>query len=282
MRVRYWIGAAAIVAVASGSAAAQAQSAATQATGDQVTVPFSDPGRIGTVSVKVVSGSIRVHGTDRRDVSVSIAASERRQRNRRTPEEANGLTRLTSPSGLIVEEENNAMTVRTSSMNGGPEIALEVPARVNLKLSTVNGGEIVVDGVQGELEANNVNGSITLNNVAGSVVAHSTNGKVLATVRQVAADTPMSFTSLNGNVDVTLPASLKANLKLRTDNGDIFTDFDIALRNNTSPTVVSGRQNNGRYRVELDKSLYGSVNGGGPEFELRTFNGNVYLRKAGQ
>ncbi len=26
-------------------------------------------------------------------------------------------------------------------------------------------------------------------------------------------------------------------------------------------------------------TIYGTVNGGGPDFELRTFNGNVYLRK---
>ena len=39
----------------------------------------------------------------------------------------------------------------------------------------------------------------------------------------------MAFTSLNGIVDVTLPASVKANVKLRSDQGDVFTDFDIQL-----------------------------------------------------
>lgn len=276
MRLTSWIGAIATAAAFIG-APAWAQNA-----GDQVTVPFSDPGRIGTVSVKLVSGSISVRAADRRDVSVTLGSSEPRDRGRRTPEAANGLRRLTSPGGLVVEEENNEMTVRTTRINDGPTVELLVPTRVNLKLSTVNGGEIVVEGVQGEVEANNVNGSIELTNVAGAIVAHSTNGRVTATIRQITPDTPMAFTSLNGNVDVTLPATVKANLKLRTDNGDIYSDFEIALRPDAARTVVGGRQSNGRYRVEIDKSLYGSVNGGGPEFELRTFNGNVYLRKGGQ
>jgi hypothetical protein len=31
--------------------------------------------------------------------------------------------------------------------------------------------------------------------------------------------------------------------------------------------------------VAIDKAIYGSINGGGPDFEMRTFNGNVYVRK---
>ena len=44
------------------------------------------------------------------------------------------------------------------------------------------------------------------------------------------ADKAMAFTSFNGPVDVTLPATIKANLKMRSDQGEIFTDFDVQLR----------------------------------------------------
>ena len=36
---------------------------------------------------------------------------------------------------------------------------------------------------------------------------------------------------------------------------------------------------NGRYRINRNRSIVGAINGGGPEFELRTFNSNVYIRK---
>jgi hypothetical protein len=43
--------------------------------------------------------------------------------------------------------------------------------------------------------------------------------------------------------------------------------------------VKDTRQSNGRYRIEVVRSLNGTIYGGGPEFELRSFNGNVYLRR---
>jgi hypothetical protein len=88
----------------------------------------------------------------------------------------------------------------------------------------------------------------------------------------------MAFTTLNGNVDVTLPATIKANLKLRTDNGDMFTDFDIppmAAR----PAPRGSRQPDGRFRVEVERAITASLNGGGADIELRSFNGNTYLRR---
>jgi hypothetical protein len=41
----------------------------------------------------------------------------------------------------------------------------------------------------------------------------------------------------------------------------------------------AGRGNRGGIRIDLDSSIYGTINGGGPEFELRTFNGDIYLRR---
>jgi len=95
----------------------------------------------------------------------------------------------------------------------------------------------------------------------------------------------MAFTSLNGSVDVTLPATVKANLKLRSDQGDVYTDFDLQVRQDSSnpnpnPRVDTSRNGRARAVVEIDNAIYGSINGGGPDFEMRTFNGNVYVRKA--
>ena len=161
------------------------------------------------------------------------------------------------------------------------EFIVEVPARTNLKLGLVNGGALLVENVDGDIETNNINGpSTTLTNVSGSVVANATNGKLVAVLTRVTAQKAMAFASLNGVVDVTLPASVRANVKLRSDQGDVFTDFDIQLTaSKEQPAARDSRQSGGRYRLDIDRSLYGTINGGGPEFELRSFNGNVYLRR---
>jgi len=174
------------------------------------------------------------------------------------------------------------MSIGSSTPNRPTDLEIQVPRRTSLELSTVNAGEIRVEGVDGEIEVGNVNGAITLAAIGGSVVAHTVNGRVAATLARVSSQKPMAFTSLNGEVDVTLPAATKANLKLRTDNGSAFTDFDLhMLSQSASATAEDTRQSGGRYRLEVNKVIYGSINGGGPDIEVRTFNGNIYVRKGG-
>jgi DUF4097 and DUF4098 domain-containing protein YvlB len=127
---------------------------------------------------------------------------------------------------------------------------------------------------------NNQNGSVSMTDVSGSVVAHSLNGAVTVSMKRVTAQKAMSFTSLNGRVDVTLPADTKANLKVRSDNGDVWTDFDVTLRNNATPTVTDNRNRGGRFKIEVDRSILGTINGGGPDFLVQTMNGSIYIRKA--
>jgi len=144
----------------------------------------------------------------------------------------------------------------------------------------VNGGDIVVDRISGEIEVNNVNGGVTLTNVSGSVIAHALNKNVVVKLEKITADKSMSFSSLNGDVDVTLPADTKARVKLKTDNGEIYSDFEVKMdASSQRPVVEDGRPNRGKYRVRIDHAMYGTINGGGPEFQFQTFNGNVYIRK---
>jgi hypothetical protein len=251
-----------------------------QGQGERVTVNFSDPSRPGLLQVHMMDGSLTIRGADRRDVLIEASAPVKEEPSGRGDQAASGLRRLTQRGGFTVDEQANTMRMSTSQGRGG-NYTIEVPRRTNLKLSILNGDTITVDGVEGDIETSNVNGpSTTLTNISGSVVANATNGKILATISRVTAQKAMAFSALNGTVDVTLPASVKANVKLRSDQGDVFTDFEIQLTPaKEAPVVKDTRQSNGRYRIEVDRSLYGTINGGGPEFELRSFNGNVYLRR---
>ena len=195
---------------------------------------------------------------------------------RRAVEPPSGLRRLTQPAGFRVVEDGNEMSLSTTTFNRNVDLQIEVPAKTNLDLSLMNGGEISVGDVDGKLEISNLNGAIVLKNVGGLVVAHSMNGSVTAVVTRVTPEAPMSFTSMNGAVDVTLPTGIKANLKLRSDQGDVFTDFDFQVTQGAPVGVRKGD----RFSVDVNRSIYGTVNGGGPDVELRSFNGTVILRKA--
>jgi hypothetical protein len=145
----------------------------------------------------------------------------------------------------------------------------------------VNDGNINVTGVDGELDINDVNGEVTLKNISGSAVAHALNGKVLVTFNRIDPQKPMAFSSLNGTIDVTFPADLKANISLRTDNGEVFSDFDVKLQPIAPQTVEDDHAKGGKFRVKIEKTVRGTINGGGQEIQFKNFNGNIYLRKAG-
>jgi len=249
-----------------------------QPTTDRVTVPFSDPERPGTLRVNLLDGTVTIKGSNRRDVLFIANSQQARQalRRRQQAEPPPGMRRLTQPGGFGVEERDNEISV-SSGFSREISLEIEVPTRTKLRVSIVDGG-ITVDGVDNEMEINTVDGGITLTNVGGSVVAHAVDGNIAATVARVAPQAPMAFTSLNGDIDVTLPAAVKANLRLRSDQGDVFTDFDVQVTAEASANRT--QQRNGRgLRIDVNRSIYGTVNGGGPDFELRTFDGNIYVRK---
>jgi Toastrack DUF4097 len=181
-------------------------------------------------------------------------------------------------SGLTVEEDNNHVSVEIESFRRAYDLAIKVPAGSSVKLQTTNMGEIRVENVTGEVEVENTNGPITLQNVSGTVVASTTNGDIEAVLARVAPDKPMSFATFNGDVDVTLPPDAKASLRLKSQEGDVYSDFDLALKAAPVKTEESGKSS-GRFRVSIERAAMGTINGGGSEMKLETFNGNIYIRK---
>lgn len=247
----------------------------------EITVPLSDAGRVATVKVSITNGRITVRGENRSNVLVrSRTDRDERVRDRQKPAPP-GMRRLSSPGGIVVTEENNEVSITTGPWGmRQTDLDVQVPARVNLRISGVNGDEMVVENVEGQIEATHVNGNIKMTNVAGSVVANSHNGNVVVSFTRLSGEKAMAFSSFNGNVDVTLPPSVKANVRLRTHSGDIFTAFDMQTRNETTPTTV--RRGDKRVRFQSDASILGTINGGGAEFDLRTYNGDVYVRRGAQ
>lgn len=250
--------------MACAAAAAAAAPAAGQQNADanRMTIPLSDPNRPATVDVNLFGGAITVRAYSGKEVIVTA----RGDRDVFRPDSrAQGLKRLTT-GRISIDEANNVVTIR-SGRSDSPDIEIQVPVRTNLKLRSMNEG-IEVEGVDGDIEANSQNDYVTLTNVSGSVVAHSQNDDVRVTMTRVAADKPMAFSSANGDVDVTLPAGTKANVRMTTHNGDIWTGFDIQV-NETGLLDRPGKS----------QTMTGAINGGGPDFQFRSLNGNIYIRR---
>lgn len=246
---------------------------------DRVTVPFSNASKPRSLSVNLLNGSIIVKGYSGKEAIVE--AKGRSRRSRRSPREAEGLRRLEMVgSGLNIEESDNEIKIGSGIHNENLQLEIQVPVETSVKLRSVNDSDLVVEGVSGEIDVHSVNGSVTVTNVTGTVVAHALNGKVLVRLDRVTPGKPMSFSSLNGDIDVTLPPDIKANVKMKSDHGDIFTDFEIAMQaQSRQPAVQDRREGGGKYKLTFDRAFYGTINGGGPELQFTTLNGRIFIRQ---
>ncbi len=251
-----------------------------QAPDNKITVPLTDPSRPVTLRAHLLNGGITVKGADIKEVIVE--ARVRDHEGHRDESKAEGMKRIPMIStGLNIEAENNQVRVSADSVQRTIDLTITVPVHTSLSLHTVNDGNINVTGVDGELDVNDVNGEVTLKNISGSAVAHALNGKMLVTFNRIDPQKPMAFSSMNGAIDVTFPADLKATVSLRTDNGEVFSDFDVKLQPIAPPTLEDDHGKGGRFQVKIEKTVRGTINGGGQEIQFKNFNGNIYLRKAG-
>lgn len=257
-----------------------ARTQAQESSGPDRVAYVTDPTRPALLKASLINGGITVKAHDGKEVIVEARARNREPESSRS-ESSNMKRIVVSSTGLSVEAENNEVHISTDSFARPIDLTITVPVHTSLKLSAVNDGNIVVTGVDGELDVNDVNGSVTLNNVSGSAIAHALNGRVLVTFNRV-NQKPMAFSSLNGDIDVTFPGDLKANLTLKSDRGEIFSDFEVQVQA-TPPqqTVEDDRKNGGKYVVKIDKAVHGTIGGGGPEMQFTNFNGSIYIRKAG-
>jgi putative adhesin len=244
---------------------------------EQLKVPLSSPGKIYTLNVDLVNGSIMVSSYAGNEILIEVKSKGRRET---TDDGPGGMKRISPKNSfdITAKEDNNVVTVENNDVNKTIELSLKIPQNVKLKLSTVNNGDIEVENVQGELEINNVNGGIKCIGISGSVVASSVNGNVITTFNAVDDKAPMAFTTLNGNVDVSFPATAKSNVKLKSERGEIYTDFDIDI-DKTQPKTETKKEA-GMYQLKLDDWIIGKINGGGPEVLMKNMNGNIYVRKS--
>jgi hypothetical protein len=254
----------------------------------RTTLPFSDPSRPKSLVVDIPDGSVKITGYDGNDAVIEYSGrGDGLRRGARQGDVPPGMHRLDQPTNTVdATQENNVVRVK-GGFWGRLNIEIKVPKQTTLDLKTMN-GSISVEGISGEMTIDAMNGHINVQDASGPVVAHSMNGRIVASVAQISAAKASSFSSMNGSIEVTLPADLKARLKMKTDRGEIYTDFDVKVESVTGSTTYA--QDSGRKTglpslphvpglPHLDRTLYGTINGGGPEMQFITYNGRIVIRK---
>lgn len=247
----------------------------------QLNVPLSDPGKAYKINMHIIEGSIKVVGYDGKDIIIDAEQDSTKGNRNRNNNTNSGMRQINAGNNLdlTAEEDNNVVNISSGSAKRSTTITLKIPqSNVTLNVGTVNNGDITVSNVSGQLEISNVNGPITATGISGSLVATTVNGSVIVTFKTIDPKAPMAFSTLNGNVDITLPADAKANLKLKSDRGEVYSDFDVAI-DKTQPKVSRTTEGH-MQKISIEDWVYGKIGGGGPEMMMKNMQGNIYVRKA--
>lgn len=247
-----------------------------QSSGD-FPVPLSDPGKRGKLKAHLNYGSITVKGTARKDVLVKYTSVNEGD-GKEKKSEKDGLKRISGGTmDLEVSENSNYVKVESGSWNNKMDLMIEVPTGFDVKVSSYNDGDILISNIEGEVEITTYNGEIAAENISGSVIATTYNGEIKVTFDKVKEGVPMSYSTYNGDIDITYPSTMKGTFKMKTEQGEILSGFDMKMIE--SGPVQKKDTKSGTYKVVIDEWVKGEVNGGGPEISMRNYNGDVIIRK---
>lgn len=221
-------------------------------------IKFSDPAKPGTLKVTLTNGDIHISGTDAADVTVKTDLKPEAPEQR-----PDGLRVLTSSSSYSLTEKNNTVTLTYGSdgwPGGGGDFNISVPHGTNVIIASSFGGDVVIEGVTGDLEIKSLNGEVRLDDITGGALVETMNGEIHANVRAM-NNKPLSFTSMNGEVTLRLLDSLKANVRLRTHNGSILTDFDAKVLVTKTESVRTNRNKGNRGSRSITIGDDSTING---------------------
>lgn len=232
---------------------------------------FHWTGRLGAgqaVEIKGVNGAIRAEYASGSEIEVNARKSARRSdvngvRVEAVPH-AGGITICSVyPSDGRPNECRPGNEGRMSTRDNDVKVdfTVRVPKGVRLIAKTVN-GEVIATSLQSDVEASSVNGKIQVSTTE-LARANTVNGGIEAKFGVASWTGELKFSTVNGGIELTMPAGTNAEVKASTVNGAISTEF---------PLTVSGRWG--------PKSLNGRIGSGGSDLRISTVNGGIELHSS--
>jgi hypothetical protein len=229
---------------------------------EQVIVNLSDPSLKGYLNFSNPKGSVKITGYGGNALVITAVSRYAGEGN----EKKEG-TRLFS-----VDEKNNNVTLFRTEYSKTIDFDLKIPRNFSVKVNSLDNGTIEIISLNGDIDASNTSGDVILSSITGSAVVSTINGKIRASFLKTGSDTPMMFTSLEGSIEISIPEKTGARLKMRSQNGKLFSDFKIR--------TMKQQVQSGEGRLISDEGwTVGTINNGGPEYMISSYNGNIYLRK---
>ena len=180
--------------------------------------------------------------------------------------------------GLEFSEVDGSLLITGASKQAEDATYLiKVPNSMSLKVNYsspfAEADQIVFKNFKSEVAVNTLDADIEFINVTGPITSGTIDGTTKVEFSKVSQESPISISSIDGEIDVTLPANTPANLEFSNLDGEVYTDFDVDF---------AKKKKDGKYSMKYiggHNSSKGTINNGGVKISLSTIDGIIYLRK---
>jgi hypothetical protein len=214
-------------------------------------------GQTGAVSLRVVSGTVRVRGTDSEEARVEATYDPGR-----TPDPDRSIEVTQGEGELRIEARGDRGSLRGLSLGGTPDVDLEVtvPRAAALTITSVSAAVQVVDlgGVQAY---RTVSGDLSAADVSGSVTAQSVSGDL-----RVAAESSVALEATSTSGDIKVAAERLERAKVRTVSGDV--------------SIAAEAWGAAPHAVETVSGSLRLATGSGLTLRANTFSGDIRAERA--
>lgn len=206
----------------------------------------------GRVVIQNLYGDVSIKGWDRDEVLVEAI---KRSADPRQLEDAR----------IVVDSSSGSLSIHTQYAGSDAEhpasveYRITVPRSANLEdIKLINGG-LSISGLSGPVKASSINGSIKAENLEGQADLSTVNGQLEAGFNRLSRQNPISLSSVNGPIRLSIPSGSGASLTARNRSGGIDSEFG---------------------RVILSTGLHQLqtvVHGGGTPIRVHNVNGGISI-----
>ena len=146
-------------------------------------------------------------------------------------------------------------------------------------------GQVTIEGARGRITASSVNEAVRISDATGDISVDTTNGNIVLTQIKSAS---VEASTVNGDISFEGPPAAGGRYRFTTHNGDI-----IATVPETASATFFVRTYQGsfasaltltgppRSEVRQGRRHAYTLGGGGAEFEMETFGGDIRVRRPG-
>jgi hypothetical protein len=218
------------------------------------------------VEIKNVNGEIEVEGVagDQIEINAVKSGRDRDQVKVELIQTADGITVCAVLPGNSCESGSNWSSHSHGDHQWSVDFTVRVPKNLRVTARNVN-GKVRAEDLGRYVDASSVNGSVDVT-TASYAKGSSVNGGVHLRMGRTDWPGTLKISSVNGSIEVDVPADLNADVRFSSVNGSLDTDF---------PLTIEGHYGFG------PKNIRGRIGNGGRELEVSTVNGSLHIRKGG-